>query len=288
MNRGSVRREMLDLPPGSVRDAEIVDFAINAAKVASLTFDATTENSKFASDARPSRSRGASMCNRLTMLGVPGIIVQGNTVVIGADTYEFRDSTPPVGGTAGRIWVFNGTGGAADAVISRANFVLAVNGGGTALEVTRTSVTNPTAGTNTELVTATQTGQVLGNIRVYSSTAIGSGVAAASGTATATTETLTTVTDIWDQATMYGGTAEAAGSVAFTSIIVTAAMRAKLCLEAQFPFTPATAYVVDRSRPHDQITTIGTLGRVSVTLSAAGAAPNIQTGDTIDIVAFGP
>jgi len=229
------------------------------------------------------RNRGTCMINRLRMLGVPGIIVQGNTVRIGADTYEFRDSTPPLGGTAGRIWVFNGTGGAADAVISRANFILAVNGGGTAAQVTRTSVTNPTAATNTELVTAVA-GVTLGDIIVYSAAAIG-GAAAASASALVTAETLTTVTDIWDLGTMYAGVATAVGNTARAVVTVNADEITKGTLQVEFPFTPVTCMVVDRSRAHNEVVTI--VGNAVSVVLTGGVSPNIQPADVLDVIAFG-
>lgn len=282
MNRGSLRREMLDLPPASVADAEIADFAITAAKTANLTFTGALLDSKFATTARIARSRGAAMGNRVRMRGAPGAIVAGNTVVIGADTYEFRgNAQPPApGGTAGRIWINSG----ADSAASRANFVDAVNGVVRAADIWRTAQ-DATLATNTELVTATQVGQALGDVRVYTSTTIGSGVAAASGTATATTETLATGTDIWDQATMYGGVAEGVGAIGHVAITITAQMVTKGSVEAQFPFTPVAACVVDRSRPHDEVATILAGNMVSVTLTG-GVSPNIQAADVIDIVAF--
>jgi hypothetical protein len=231
------------------------------------------------------RHRGTCMMNRLFMLGVPGIIVQTNTVTIGADVYEFRDSSPPIGGTAGRIWVFNGTGGAPNAVISRANFILAVNGGGTANEVTRTSPANPTAGTNTELVRA-YAGVTAGVINVVSAATIG-GVNAPSAVATATTETLATLTDVWDAATMYNGVAAGQKNVGYATLPALVALThiAKGNIQTEFPFTPTKFIVVNRLRSQNEAVAI--VGNaVSITLGG-GAPPANQVADIIDIIAFG-
>ena len=71
---------------------------------------------------------GTPMTNRLRLLGAPGKAVQGNTVTTGAAgtlrTYEFRDDTPPTGGGAGKIWVYNG----ANSADSRTNLIDAMNG----------------------------------------------------------------------------------------------------------------------------------------------------------------
>jgi hypothetical protein len=134
------------------------------------------------------------------------------------------------------------------------------------------------------LVTAVA-GVTLGDVRVYTSTAIGSAVAAPSAAVIATTEVLTTVTDIWDQATMYGGVAAGQGSIGFATHTVTAPEVTKLNLQVEFPFTPVSVFVTDRSRAHNEVVTI--VGNaVSVALTGGGS-PNIQAADVLDIVAYG-
>jgi hypothetical protein len=226
------------------------------------------------------KTPGVPMMNRLRMLGVPGIIVQGNTVTIGADTYEFRDSSPPTGGTAGRVWVFNGTGGAADGVISRANLIKAINGTVEAASVSRTGV--GTAGTNVEKVRAVA-GVTLGDIIIYSADAVG-GTITASASALATTEGLATVADIWDAVTMYGGIAAAQKQVAMTSVLLAASHIAKATLQVYFPFTVRTAILVNRMRPQNEAVTISG-NYVQVVLAGAGS-PNNQAADVIDVIAF--
>ena len=223
------------------------------------------------------RARGACMVNRVIMLGAPGAIVAGNTVVIGADTYEFRADTPPTGGTAGRVWVFQG----ADSAASRVNFINAVNGVVNAATISRTGV--GTAGTNVELVTAVA-GVTVGDVIVYSAAAIG-GAAAASASALVTTETLATATDIWDQGTMYAGVATGVGNTGRATVTVTADEITKGSVQVGFPFTPVTCLVSDRSRAHNEVVTIAT-NYVSVVLTG-GATPNIQPGDILDVVAWG-
>jgi hypothetical protein len=143
------------------------------------------------------------MFNRLIMLGAPGAIVAGNTVTIGTDIYEFNAATPPTPGTAGSIWVYNGANSAA----SRANFINAVNGVVDAPTIYRTAQ-DAGAGTNVETVLAAA-GTTLGTVDLWSADAIGGNITP-SATATATTETLATVTDVWDDTTMYGGVAQGA------------------------------------------------------------------------------
>lgn len=214
---------------------------------------------------------GAPMFNRLRLLGAPGAAVEGNTVTVGADVYEFRGSTPPAGGTAGRIWVYNG----ADSAASRANLINAINGVVDAPTITRD-------GTNTENVVASA-GVTTGDVVVQSADNIG-GAVVPSAAAIAFAETLATATDVWDQANSYGGLALQARQMITASITLSADMIAKGTLEFFLDFTPITAIVMNRSRPQNEAYTI--VGdAVSLTL-AGGASPNNQAGDVVDIVAF--
>jgi len=214
---------------------------------------------------------GVPMMNRLRLLGAPGAAVEGNTVVVGADTYEFRDSTPPAGGTAGRIWVYGG----ADSAASRANLIKAINGTVDAALVTRD-------GANTEEVVASA-GITTGDVIVQSADAIG-GNPAPSATAIACSETLATATDIWDQTNTYNGLATTLREAIAVAVTLTAAMIAKGTVEVLFDFTPRSVMVVNRSRPQDEAYTISG-NAVSLTL-AGGASPNNQADDVIDVIAF--
>jgi hypothetical protein len=214
---------------------------------------------------------GIPTMNRLRLLGAPGAAVEGNTVTIGADVYEFRASTPPAGGTAGRIWVYNDATSAA----SRTNLIDAINGVVDAARITRD-------GTNTELVVASA-GITTGDIVVQSSATIG-GTPAPSATPVACSDGLDTATDIWDAANTYNGIAQQPRQVAAVSITLSAAMIAKGNVQAYFSFTPRTAIPINRSRPQNEVYTI-TGNAVSLTL-AGGASPNNQAADVIDIIAF--
>ena len=227
-------------------------------------------------------SCGTPMVNRLTMLGAPGAIVAGNTVTIGADTYEFNSNSPPDvagGGTGGFIWVYQG----AASVNSRANFIDAVNGVVNAATVTRGDGIGANAGTNTEFMLAAA-GTALGDVDLHSADAIG-GTIAASGVATATTVILATGTDIWDDPTMYGGAAQAAAQMAMSTTTLAAAHITKGTLEITFDFTPRSVIVVNRMRPQTEAYVIG--GDVVTLTLGGGGAPANQAADVIDMIAFG-
>jgi len=215
---------------------------------------------------------GMPMQNRIRMLGAPGPIAAGDTVTIGADVYEFNANTPPSGGTAGYIWVYQG----ASSAVSRANFINAVNG-----VIDAPNITYDGAVTETFLAGA---GVTTGDVVVISADAAGGSIAP-SDTPTATTETLTTGTDIWDGATMRQGQEQGPVPAAMTSITLTAADIAKGNVQAYFTFAPSHCILVNRSRPQDEAYTI-TGNAVSLTL-AGGGSPNNQSGDVIDIIAFG-
>jgi len=213
---------------------------------------------------------GMPMQNRLRMLGAPGAIAAGDTVTIGADTYEFRGDTPPTGGNGARIWVYNG----ATSATARTNIIDAING-----VVDAARIANLVA---TELMVA-EAGVTVGDIRVLSAATVG-GAVAPSATATACSEVLTTGTDIWDAANCYGGRLRVASQRECMTITLAAAHIAKGDVQARFSFAPTHAVVVNRSRPQNEAYTI-TGNMVSLTLAGAGS-PNNQANDVIDIIAF--
>lgn len=215
---------------------------------------------------------GMPMTNRLRMLGAPGAIVEGNTVTIGANVFEFRASTPPAGGTAGRIWLYQG----ADSAASRAAFIDAING-----VVDAARITYDGALTITFLATA---GVTLGDVIIRSAATAG-GAVVPSAVATAVAETLATGTDVWDQATCYGGFAQAHTQSVATTVTLTADMIAKANLQVQFGFTPTHCVLVNRMRPQNEAVTI--VGNAVNLVLAGGATPNNQAADVIDVIAFG-
>lgn len=215
---------------------------------------------------------GVPMQNRLRLLGAPGPAVAGDTVTIGGDVYEFNANTPPSGGTAGRIWVYNG----ASSAVSRANLINAINNVTDAPNITYD-------GAVTEAMYAFA-GITTGDIIVVSATAIGSTTAAPSATATATTETLTTVTDIWDEATMRSGDLQAANALQIGYGRILAEHIVKGTFEMTFSFTPTRAVVINHQRPQDEAWAISG-NSVSLTL-AGGGAPNNQANDYVSVIAM--
>lgn len=248
------------------------------AKITATDIDGALTENRTAIDAveaiLATMNAGVPMVNRLTMLGAPGAIVAGDTVTIGADVYEFRGDTPPSGGTADRCWVYNG----ADSAASRVNFINAVNGVVDAATITR----NGTFANDESVLAAA--GTTLGDVDIHSAAAAG-GAIAASGTATATTEGLTTITDIWDQATMYGGSAAGEVEMAMCTVTLSAAHITKGELEITFAFTPTRVIVSNRMRQQDEAYALA--GDVLTLTLAGGGAPNNQAADVIDVIALG-
>lgn len=214
---------------------------------------------------------GKPMTNRIRMLGAPGAIAEPDTITIGANVFEFRASTPPAGGTAGRIWVYQG----ADSAASRANFINAVNG-----VVNPATITYNGALTETFLAAA---GVFLGDVIITSAAAAG-GAVAQSAVATNTTETLTTATDVWDIATCYGGRLRTAVPVEAISITLTADHIAKGSV--QFRFMAAPVFYTLNNRLRFQNEAHAVVGNaVSLTLTG-GASPNNQAADIVDVVVY--
>lgn len=216
---------------------------------------------------------GIPMVNRLFCNGAAGAaILNADFLTIGADVYEFRNSTnPPLGGTAGRIWVYQG----ANAAASRANLINAIN------HVTVNTVAYPVAGV-VENFLAAAAAVAATSIDIVSSDVPG-GNPKPSATATACTDNLTTATDIWDQATCYGGYLEAIRRVAPpVKVPVTAAMIAQGSVQVRYDFTPS----IDRSTWYNQtaahnIEAVAVVGNsLSMTL-AGGGAPKVQPADVL-------
>lgn len=213
---------------------------------------------------------GIPMQSRLRMLGAPAAIVAADYLTIGADIYEFRADTPPTGGTAGRVWLYNGANSAA----SRATLIKAING-----DVDAALIANEVA---TELMLAAA-GVTTGDVVVQSADAIG-GSPAPSATATATTDNLTTATDIWDHTAMQYGEAVVPAQAACVTVTLGAEEMAKADMQVYFDFTPTKCFVGNRSRQQDEAYTISG-NAVSLTL-AGGGSPNNQSGDVLDFSAW--
>jgi hypothetical protein len=223
---------------------------------------------------------------RLMMLGAPGKIVAGNTVTIGADTYQFNSHTPPDasgvpgGATPGAIWLYNGNSSAD----CRGIFVDAVNGVVSPARITRTAQDGQ-AGTNTELVRAAQS-PTLGIIFVFSADAIGGNIVP-SNTPIAVSETLTTVTDIWDDTATYSGHSATPIKVGYSQITLTPAEIAKGSVEFAFTFNPIWAIVINEMRDQSEAWA-PVPGTPLVTLVLGGGiSPANQPGDVLNCIAIG-
>jgi uncharacterized membrane protein len=230
------------------------------------------------------RSLGTCMSGRLMMANAGGggaAIAATNTVRIGADTYEFVAASPPLLGTAGRIFVFNG----ANVAASRTNFIDAVNGVVDIARISRTAQV-PTCATNTELVRAFA-GVTAGVINVVSAETVG-GINRASNVQLLTGETLADAPDVWDSGSTHCGIAIRQESIGYTTVALNAAMIAKGDIQIQVPFSisgggiNASVIVRNRSRPQVEAVTTG-VGYIQVIL-AGGGAPNNVDGDVLDIM----
>jgi hypothetical protein len=218
--------------------------------------------------------------NHLFLNGAAGAkIAQGDflTITDGVtpDAYEFRDDSPPTGGTAGRIWVYNG----ANAIASRTNLIKAVNGTVDAAVVNRTSATNHHSVTASMSTVGTY-------ITIYETTAIGNGITQLTVVGTLQgTENLTEVTDIWDQLNFlqYGATADL--KMAPYCIQLTDAMVAKGSLDFYTVFTPSHVFLINQMTRQDEEIILAGL-YVTLTL-AGGAPPNNIAFDVITALIFG-
>ena len=236
---------------------------------------------KAAVNASLTKAVGTPMVNRLIANHGGVKFAQGRVVVVGADTYEFRDSTPPLGGTAGRIWVYNG----ANAAASRTNLIDAINNVVDATRITRTAQ-DATAATNTEKFFAAA-GITANVINIVSVGAIGTPTTiasiAASDVATACSTTLTadTGTDLWDQATCYGGVIGSQHKVSFQSVTLTAQEIVLGNIQFYSPFVATGCLIQNRSRPQVEAYSIAA-GIVSLILGG-GLFGNNRAGDILDV-----
>jgi hypothetical protein len=223
--------------------------------------------------------QGTPLTNHLFLNGAAGAkIVQGDfcTITDGVtpDVYEFRDDSPPTGGTAGRIWIYNG----ADAAASRANLVKAINGTVDAAIVDRSSATNHHKVTASVATSGTY-------VTVYETTGIGNGVAQPTATAALQgTENLTTPTDIWDQANFlqYG----VPGDLRITTCAVklTAEMIAQGSIDFILAFPASHVILQNVNRQQNEAITISSDVYLAL---AGGISPNNQVDDVINAIIFG-
>ena len=225
-------------------------------------------------------NQGTPRVNQLFLNGLAGAAIAAGdycTITDGvtSDIYEFRASTPPAGGTAGRIWVYQG----ANAAASRANLVKAINGTVDANVVTRTSATN------TIKVTAAQC--ATGNsVVVWETTAIGNSIGQTTVVGTLQgTENLTEAADVWNALNFpqYGAPSSSM-KIACCRIGITAAMIAQGSLDFVLPFSATYIALQNCSRQQDEAITINSDVYLAL---ASGASPHNQANDVIQFLAFG-
>jgi hypothetical protein len=124
-----------------------------------------------------------------------------------------------------------------------------------------------------------------GDVRVFTSTTLGSGVPAPSAASITFTEHLTDVLDVADHTSLAGGTARASLRWAFRTATLTANMIAKANVQFSFPFQPTQYVLVNMMRPQNEaITASGYY--ISLAL-AGGGSPNNQANDVIMVWAAG-
>jgi hypothetical protein len=214
---------------------------------------------------------GMPMQNIVRILGAPGVIVAGDTITIGTDIYEANANTPPSAGTAGSIWVYQDVSSAA----FRGHLINAIN------NVTDANNITYDGAVAENFVAAA--GITTGDVMILSADAPG-GTPTASAVATACSETLTTGTDIWDNATCQYGFVQTPSAMQAVVVTVGAEELARGTMDVTFPFTPRACWIRNRSRDQDEAYTI-TGDTVSLTL-AGGGSPNNQSADVIDFIAF--
>lgn len=253
------------------------------AAMAPAYFDATamhpgSASCKFGAGAFPARNVGTAETNALLITVQPG---NGETVTIGTTVYEFRDSTPPVGGTDGRVWVYNGGGGGVGA--ARTNLR-------NAIRATTYPGGDATVAYTGGVVPQNFWASVVGNyVRIYSCAVLGALAPGASEAGTVCNDTLATVGDDWVNGSpgpCGGGRAETHTHWAAAAAPgLTAAKIASGTLEFVFPFQPMGCVVINRMRPQNEAYIISGYN-VQLTL-AGGGAPNNQVNDVIDCIAWG-
>lgn len=214
---------------------------------------------------------GAPMQNRLRLANAGGggaAIAAGDYVTIGTTLFEFRAVTPPVGGTAGRVWIYNG----ANVGESLANLIDAINH---VVDAARINY-NGKAGENVKA----EAGVLATDLRLQSALTPG-GTVCPSATALATTDNITDAADIWDAATMYGGYAAATRKKAVKKVTLTAAMITKGSIEVEFDFVPSLdrSFVENNLRKQNEAMTV--VGNSLSLALAGGATPNNQAADVL-------
>lgn len=202
-----------------------------------------------------------------------GASVEGETWTIGGVVFECRDSTPPAGGTAGRIWIKRN----ADSAITTANLVNAINGVVDAPNITYNGVTPPS-------FLATNHNPGFAAFSIASATAPG-GTPTPSATATACSTTVVTGADGWSNATCQCGRAASSSGRRITSWTYTVQAKDATIGYIQFylPYTPrCVQYSVPGAPTHAGIDVIAIAGnQVQVTLSGGG----VVAADVVHFIA---
>lgn len=233
---------------------------------------------------------GAPGFDTLKMNGAAGAkIVQGNTVTfhdatLGDEVYEFRDDSPPTGGTAGRWWIYNGANSAA----SRTNFKDAING---VVDATRIA---PPAGGHIFNMVAVQGAGSASDITVITADAPGGNPIGVDASVLwiETSETLATVTDVWDVGNFTSGWPPNLGRTSVTMFQISGGMIAKGGVKIPLPFPYPMGILMNMNRYQNEAWSFGTttlgsskIGYVTLSL-AGGASPNNQIGDYIVVHAI--
>lgn len=222
---------------------------------------------KFAAGARPAVHRGAPMQDRLFLATLPlnadWISVQGTdgTVV----PIEFRDNTPPTGGTAGRIWVYRGVA----AANARINLADALSGVVDAARIAY-NVAAPVGYTGIDIPGDT--------VVLYVETV-------PSETPRNVTENLDAAADIWDAAATYGGMLDTRQRFAMKQITIDADQVTAGEVQFHFDFGPMDSVIINHARPQNEAWAI-VANDVRLVL-AGGATPNNQAGDVVTCIAIG-
>jgi hypothetical protein len=227
------------------------------------------------------KTPGVPATNSLKIATLPA---NGETVSITngvlTETYEFRDTTPPAGGTAGRWWIYIGAG---DPAQSRQSLVCAINDCGNALRVT------PPAGGHVLPMFAVA-GDAADTINVFTAeTPGGQPVGYPSSTLWLSyADTLGAAADIWDSNTVSYGSVAAPGKVAIGVLQITVAMIAKGSVAIPFPFANAKMILVSMNRAQNEPWSVVSGAGYSYALLtlAGGASPNNQSGDYISVMAL--
>lgn len=211
----------------------------------------------------------------------------GDTIEIGADTYEFRAAEASVSDDD-HIAVAIG----ADAAATQANLIAAINAtvaGNAHPTIFGEDDETPAKANGTENVKATA---VSTSILVQHARYPGGEVIASDASLTVA-ESVTAAQVVWTYGNVnfntLGGHAPAKRS-SHAAVTITAAMIAAGTYPVRFPFTP-TAFQVQVRTSAGVVRAVGTdsfavaAGAVVLTL-AGGSAPNIQATDVVTVVAF--